>query len=156
VSGPQTLLNLCTLRYTKRDACIFFSNARTMVRLPPRHFSGVQGAKPPRRELKEVRATTRLVPFPRASGLRSPYIVGLGLPLPWSGVGQPLMKRFHSPLWGLPPTLGWCGACLLNVREDQGSKKITDQNERYMSAFCTISDRTEKNSRVTSDVIQRD
>ena len=74
------------------------------MRLPPRRFSGVQGAKPPRRERKEVRPTARLVPFPRESGLPSPYIVGVGL--------APTLGWCRACCGGTRacPTLGWCGA----------------------------------------------
>src|SRR5258707_15464791 len=83
-------------------------------------------------ERKEVRATARPVPSPRSIRPATPVYsrggaclrpVGLpppcglasalwacprpvGLPPPCGGAGQPLMKRFRSPLWGLPPPRG--------------------------------------------------
>jgi len=75
----------------------------------------LQGTLAPRRERKEVRTTARLIPPLRSIGLPGPCIVGAGLapalgglPPPWRGVGQPLVKRFNPRFWSSPrPGMVW-------------------------------------------------
>ncbi len=59
----------------------------------------------------------------------------VGLPPPWTGAQQPLMKRFRSRFWGLPPP--WTGARQPLVKRvswcEWAPKNITAQNERYLN-----------------------